>query len=404
MMTESHPQDPIAAVTHPNPYPYYADLVAHRPLYYDDSLKMWVASSAEVVTAVLTSDLYRVRPAAEPIPHAIVGSSSGDIFQHLIRMNDGEKHTPMKQAVSATLHTGLIDHMNAQSRQCAISLFKSLNLASSSEKIMQFAFHLPVYVVASLLGVPEERLDQTAHWVGDFVRGLAPTSTSAQIEQGHQAADQLRRIMPVLLADPHESRLASLNRESAHIDTSNQEAIAANAIGLMMQSYEATAGLIGTALITLARHATIYEHVINYPGLLRPLLHEVLRYDSPVQNTRRFVVQDGRIAGHEMKAGDTILVVLAAANRDPSANHSPHQFDLWHENRCLFTFGRGVHACPGEMMAVTIAQAALETILTSSLEIEIWAGETAYRPSANTRIPSLDAVPKPHLKNTHFYF
>ena len=51
------PQDPIAAVTHPDPYPYYADLVAHKPLYYDDRLRLWVASSASVVTAALTNDL-----------------------------------------------------------------------------------------------------------------------------------------------------------------------------------------------------------------------------------------------------------------------------------------------------------------------------------------------------------
>ena len=56
------PRDPVAAVTHPDPYPYYAELVAQRPLYRDESLGLWVASSAQAVTAVLTSDICRVRP------------------------------------------------------------------------------------------------------------------------------------------------------------------------------------------------------------------------------------------------------------------------------------------------------------------------------------------------------
>jgi hypothetical protein len=70
----NNPPDPIAAVTHPDPYPFYADLAVRRPLYRDEALWLWVASSAAVVTAVLTSDLCRVRPPAEPVPAALLGS------------------------------------------------------------------------------------------------------------------------------------------------------------------------------------------------------------------------------------------------------------------------------------------------------------------------------------------
>jgi hypothetical protein len=95
------PQDPITAVTHPDPYAYYADLVAHRPLYYDDKLRLWVASSASAVATVLTHHLCRVRPADEPVPKSLLGSPAAEIFRRLIRMNDGERHCPFKQAVSA---------------------------------------------------------------------------------------------------------------------------------------------------------------------------------------------------------------------------------------------------------------------------------------------------------------
>src|SRR5262245_54260047 len=97
------PQDPITAVTHPDPYPYYADLVAGKPLYYDDDLGLWVASSASVVTSALTNGLCRVRPATEPIPKSLIGSPAAEIFRHLVRMNDGERHGAFKRAVSAAL-------------------------------------------------------------------------------------------------------------------------------------------------------------------------------------------------------------------------------------------------------------------------------------------------------------
>jgi cytochrome P450 len=395
------PKDPIAAVTHPNPYPYYADLVAHRPLYYDEALKLWVASSAEAVTAVLMSELCRVRPTTEPVPRAIVDSASGALFQHLIRMNDGEKHDQMKQAVSATLHTGLMDQIADQSRQCADSLFNSLHLATSQERMMDFAFHLPVYVVASLLGVPEKKLEQTALWVGNFVRGIAPGGTLAQVEQGKEAAHQLREMMGELATTAHESLFTSLMYESAQVGQKNADVIAANAIGLMMQSYDATAGLIANTLRLFATHPAIFAQVKANTCLLRSALQEVLRYDAPVQNTRRFVAQDGSIAGQAMKAGDTILVVLAAANRDSATNPHPQQFDLCRTNRRLFTFGIGAHACPGAMMAVAIAQAAIERIFAAGMTLEQWAGPIAYRPSVNARIALLEA---PHLSNNIHYY
>src|ERR1700704_2197965 len=97
------PADPIAAVTHPDPYPYYADLLARKPIYRDEALGLWIASSAAAVGAVLGSDRCRVRPPAEPVPNALLGSPAADIFRHLVRMNDGPGHCPVKRAVTRTL-------------------------------------------------------------------------------------------------------------------------------------------------------------------------------------------------------------------------------------------------------------------------------------------------------------
>src|SRR5260221_9008607 len=97
------PRDPIAAVTHLDPYPYYAELVARRPLYFDAALGLWVASSANTVAAILTSARCLVRPPTEPVPEALRGSPAGKIFGHIVRFNDGASHCPLKRAVSAAL-------------------------------------------------------------------------------------------------------------------------------------------------------------------------------------------------------------------------------------------------------------------------------------------------------------
>src|SRR5262249_40191261 len=158
-------------------------------------------------------------------------------------------------------------------------------------------------------------------------------------------------------------------------------------IGFMVQAHDATAGLIGNALVALASHPEVQEKVKADRGVFRPFLQEVLRYDPPVQNTRRWVARNGVVAGQEMQEGDASLVVLAAANRDPAANPNPDWFDLSRENRMIFTFGAGIHACPGEALALAIAQAGIEQLLGSGIDLQRFLATRAYRPSINARIP-----------------
>jgi cytochrome P450 len=255
-----------------------------------------------------------------------------------------------------------------------------------SKRLSRFAFHLPVYVMGSLLGVPEGRLHQTALWMNDFARCVAPSSSHEQIERGKTAAGHLLETFRALLSR-EDGLLSALAREAKRVGRDETDAIVANGIGFLSQPYEATAGLIGNALLALASRPEIRDRVDADPGLLHPVIQEVLRYDSPVQNTRRFLAEDGIVAGEKMRAGDAILVILAAANRDPSANPNPDRFDIFRKERRIFTFGVGAHACPGEALATTIAKAGVGRLIASGVAFGRLAETMTYRASANARIP-----------------
>jgi cytochrome P450 len=363
------PSDPIAAATHADPYPYYAELVATRPLYRDDTLGLWVASSAATVTAALTGDVVRVRPVVEPVPRPLQGSAAGEIFGQLVRMTDGVAHMRAKPGVSAKLASLDPAAAATQAATRAQRLVAELDPAARPERLGDFAFRLPVHVVAGLLGVPPDGLPRTASLVDDFVAGLAPTATAQQVEQGKAAAAGLAAQLG-----------AVLGRERIDV-------IVANTVGYLSQAYEATAGLIGNTLVALARHPEVRRRVATDAGFLRPVVGEVARHDPPVQNTRRFLAADGVVAGQAMKAGETILVVLAAANRDPSVNPHPERFDPERRERRSFTFGLGPHACPGEALATTIAVAGVQQLLDAGVAPEALVERVRYRSAPNTRIP-----------------
>ncbi len=365
---KSFPPDPIAAVTFSDPYPFYAELVAKRPIHRDEALGLWVAASAEAVSAVLASDLCGVRPAAEPVPKAIVGTPAGELFRHFVRMTDGPDHAPCKHAVASTLATFGETRTAQESRHWAEVLAEELRPESDPRGLKDFHFRLPAYTVASLLGIPAEELPEISRWTTDLVVALAPASTPAQVERGQIAAASLLERLRSLL-------------------TGEGDAAVANAIGFLFQAHDATAGLIGNTLVTLGRMPDVRERVAADPDLLPAVLLEVLRHDSPVQNTRRFLARDGVVAGQAMREGDAILVVLAAANRDPAANPDPERFDPFRKERRIFTFGAGIHACPGDALALGIARSGVERLMRAGLDLEDFAANVAYRPSANVRIP-----------------
>lgn len=386
------PRDPIDAVTHRDPYPYYARLVAEAPLYRDEALGLWVASDAATVEAVLTSTLCRVRPLTEPVPKNLVGSAAGEIFRHLVRMNDGASHCPFKQAVSATLDALDAAIVVAESSRWARQLAASIGPESDPIEVTDFSFALPAYMIAALLGTPEASVPEVARMVGDLVRAFVPGSTAEQVVTGSAAAESLLGLFRDELgstAGSGETLLTSLYVQARRFGREDPAIVIANAIGFLTQAYDATAGLIGNALTTLAALPDVLRRLRTTPAILGEVLAEVLRYDSPVQNTRRFVAEDGVVAGQAMKRGDAILVLLAAANRDPAANTDPHSFDETRRDRRIFTFGAGIHACPGRLLGTTVAAAGVTELLGRDVDPARLDPHPAYRPSGNLRIPLL---------------
>lgn len=369
--------DPIIAATHADPYPYYARLRAEGGLVLHQGLKLWVASSARTVAAVLAHPDCHVRPAAELVPKAIADGMAGKVFGQLMRMNEGERQRCPRSAIEPGLKLIDEDEVNA--------LVSARLITPDAGGLYNAIFRGPVCVVAAQLGFSPAQGRAISELTADFVACLSPLSDQAQLKVSHEAADQLTGYFVELLDDPDNT--SALLAEIRQRSTADPDTLIANLIGLFSQTYEATAGLIGNALVALMRNPSL----LRDSAAVEDLIAEVQRFDPSVQNTRRFVAAPCEIEGVHLKSGEVILVLLASANRDPQLNDNPDAFILDRPHRRSFTFGEGRHQCPGQRLALRIASATLREILAHQPALHRLAWR--YRPSLNGRIPVFGECP-----------
>ena len=321
-----------------------------QKLEWDAGRGLWVAAGTALVEEVLSHPALLVRPLAEPVPAAIAGGSAGEVFGALVRMNDGERHAAPKLALQRALALAAGGNL-AQQRAQAVGE----RLLAEGRPIGAWAFEAPVSTVASLLGFSDAQLPAVARWMGDFVACLSPLSSAEQIGQAHAASLRLLAAMRELLqAVPAGSLAATVAQEAAAVGWQNDHAIVANLVGLLSQTYEATAGLLGNSLVAIQQGAASSD--------ANALVAQVMETDPPIVNTRRFAAERCVVAGVTVEAGQAILVMLGEAKRG---------------------FGHGRHACPGQQLAQQIAAGCIEALRGRPLPQLSW----TYRASVNARIP-----------------
>jgi cytochrome P450 len=372
--------DPITAATHPDPYPYYAQLRAEGGLVFHQGLKLWVASSARAVAAVLAHPDCHVRPVAEPVPKAIAKGMAGKVFGLLMRMNEGVRQQCPRTAIEPGLQ--LIDSQEVE------TLVGARLITPGADGIQAAMFRGPVCVVAALLGFSPAQGRIIAGLTADFVACLSPLSTAAQLTVAHAAAEQLSSYFAELLDEQTEqSPLLSRIRQRFASNCAPAETLIANLIGLLSQTFDAAAGLIGNTLLALIENPSLRHDALP----IGDLVAEVQRFDPSVQNTRRFVAAPCEIEGVSLNPGDAILVLLASANRDPQLNDLPDSLCLDRAQRRSFTFGAGRHHCPGQALALGIAIASVRQILAVNPALDRL--EWQHRPSLNGRVPQFKDLP-----------
>jgi cytochrome P450 len=236
------------------------------------------------------------------------------------------------------------------------------------------ANRLPMMVVAQLIGVPPDDVDQLIRWAyatTQLLDGLVDqdqlaAATVAVVELGTYIHDHFGRAA----ADPQDDLLGAL---ATACSAGGFDEITAQIMMIILFSAggESTGSLLGNAMWILATRPDLQQQVRDNPDVLLPFIEEALRYEPPFRGHYRHVVADTTLGGTDLPAGSRLLLLWGAANRDPAQFDAPHEFRLDRPGgKGHITFGKGAHFCVGAALARLEAQIVLRAVLDRTSRID----------------------------------
>ncbi|MBV9405292.1 MAG: cytochrome P450, partial [Acidobacteriaceae bacterium] len=219
-----------------------------------------------------------------------------------------------------------------------------------------FANPLPAIITATMLGVPEQDHGQLKEWSAAFAEMLGnfqhnPDHTPLVVKTVEEMTAYFRERIREQHQQPREGLIHSLMTAEVNGDKFTEDEVVANSIITMIGGQETTTNLIGNGLLALLRHANEFERLRREPTLLNSAVEELLRYDCPSQHTARIAPADIEMGGRQIRAGQAVMAVMAAANRDPERFPDPDRLDLARTDNRHLAFGWASHFCFGAPLA-----------------------------------------------------
>lgn len=361
-----------------DPYATYERLRRKDPVHYSRLAGGWVLTRYEDAQAVL-------------IDHHRFSNMQGrsDYGQDASMLDlDPPDHTRLRSLVSKAFTPRTVAQQEPRVQQIVDELLEAAGEQDHLDLIEVLAFPLPVIVIAEMIGVPTEDLEQFKEWSNAIVLSLEPARSDEQVRRFRRASEELYEYFEGIIAQRREAPKddlisALLEAENEGDKLSHLELLATLEL-LLVAGNETTRNLIGNGMLALLRNPHEMERLREDPSLLDTAIDELLRYDSPVQLDGRHLLEDVEIGGKQLRAGAQVVAAVGAANRDPVAFSNPGKLDVGRKEKSHISFGRGIHFCLGAPLALLEARIAFSTILKSFSTIRLSA-EPEYRPQVVLR-------------------
>jgi cytochrome P450 len=284
---------------------------------------------------------------------------------------DPPDHTRLRKLVSKAFAPKVVNALQPEISALVHGLLARIAERGEFDVVEDFAYPLPVAVICRLLGVPLEDEPRFSRASALLAQSLDPFvaftgQLQAGVEERQQAVLWLREYFHGLIEErrsrPGDDFISGLIAVEESGDQLSQDEIISTCNLLLIAGHETTVNLIGNAIWAMLRNPIHWTALGADAGRAPAIVEETLRYDPPVQMVGRIAADDMTIAGLEVPAGDLMMLLLAAAQRDPAEFDRPDTFDPDRESLRHLGFGRGAHYCLGAPLARLEAGVALSAV------------------------------------------
>ncbi len=353
--------DPYAYEIHEDPYPVYAQLREHAPVYRNDEVGFWALSRhADVLAAFRDASAFSNDHGVSLDPESWGPQAAPGTW---VLGLDPPRHTRLRALVSKGFTPRRVAALEGRIREMTVDYLDPLAGAGGFDFIAELAGVVPMDVISEMLGVPapdraelRRRADLLVHRE-EGLSGLPP--------EGAQAFAWIRSYFRALLAErrarPGDDLLSALLAAEIDGERLSEGELLSFANLMIVAGNETTTKLLANAIYWLWRHPEQRALVRDDPtGRATAWVEETLRFDNSTQMLARRVARDLELHGRRLCAGDRALLLVGSANRDERVFERADAYDLERDTSQSLAFGQGVHFCLGAALARLEGRVVLE--------------------------------------------
>ena len=366
--------DPLSPEFTRNPYPIYDALRSTHPIFYSDDLNLWFMSAYDDVSAML-----RDRRLGRSIEHIMSRDELGlppknlkyaafnKLSEHSMFDKEPPDHTRLRALVHKVFTPRRVENLRIQIQAIADGLLDQAQPHGQMDLLEDFAVPLPVTVIAALLGIPETDRHLLRPWSRDIVAmyelNHTPETAARAIQAASDFSDYLRTLARQRKRDPQDDLISALATVEEAGDVLTEDELISTCVLLLNAGHEATVNVIGNGMWALFQNPDQLRLLRDHPETTKTAVEEMMRYDTPLQLFRRWVLEDMDYKGFQFKLGQEIALLFGAANRDPQRFDQPTHLNITRVDNPHISFSLGIHYCIGAPLARLELQVAISTLM-----------------------------------------
>ena len=370
-----------------NPFPLFHELRSRAPIFRSEVIGGWIITRHEDCDAVLKdSETFSSKGRITHLLNQLGPDIQPELqllhfhFARGLAHSDAPEHRRLRGLLARAFTPKMIEGLRPRIREIIDQKVSTLD--SESDLIGDLLTPIPARVVGELLGSSEKDIPDLIRWA-HAINGLYEKGGRISSEKALHAEKMLgemrefvRRLVReretkksagALVGD--EDVISALVMQDA--DALSEEELLSTAVTLFVAGHETTTHLLGNGIFALVQRPQLLASLRNDPALMENAVEEMARFDGSVPRSWRIAKREITISGATIPAGDLVLPILAAANRDPEVFGDPDQFLPERDSRKHLAYGKGVHVCLGAPLARIEAQEIIASLLKKFSQIEL---------------------------------